>query len=158
MQVWVDRVQKHPAVGDGKDLELIAQHQGLVYLFGHSTIKSLNLRELRKKNDQSFKQAKVPLLDFTPKQTEFNTEGRMIAIAGECKLIIAVTAMIKTELLKETFEIGSKYHNQYNKIVKILWHPLSDSHLLVLQQNGSLRMYNVKVDFNEPEQMYRHLT
>jgi hypothetical protein len=99
--------------------------------------------------------------DFDPCSMELNDQGRYLAIAGQHKVIVAVTPMSRSgssTMNCESFVLGSKYyhHDKYNKIVKILWHPLSatHSHLLVLSSNGILRMFNVIQNVEEPEQTY----
>jgi hypothetical protein len=49
------------------------------------------------------------------------------------------------------YEVGLKYF-KVSKIIQIEWHPLSDSHLMVLTSNGILRMFNVEKDIEDPEQ------
>jgi len=91
-----------------------------------------------------------------------NSSGNLLAIQGNNQiLLIALSDEAKLSFNedKECREVRCKsqmiqlgpIHN--NEIRKISWHPLSDTHLVVLT-NDSLRLYNCHLSTTEPEQNF----
>jgi len=87
----------------------------------------------------------------------FNVSGNMLAIQGKNQiLVIMITEEIRSSVSQGgKIRCGSKVitlgpiHN--HSLVKIAWHPLSDSHLVVLTDE-LLRLYNCTSQTVEPEQ------
>ncbi|KAF9930478.1 hypothetical protein FBU30_000450 [Linnemannia zychae] len=106
---------------------------------------------------------KVQDVDFDIRRLVLNQEGKLLAIVGDEKIVIAaLSKSIKQDpkpVVKcKSFVLGEFYHINKGeaKIVKVLWHPLSKgfTHLVVLTQDCILRMYDVAVDIDEPEQTF----
>ncbi|KAG0260009.1 hypothetical protein BGZ95_004539 [Linnemannia exigua] len=102
-------------------------------------------------------------VDFDIRRLVLNQDGKLLAIVGDGKIVIAtLSKAIKRDpkpIVKcKSFALGKFYHINKgdSKVVKVLWHPLSKgfTHLVVLTHDGTLRMYDVAVDINEPEQVF----
>jgi len=91
-----------------------------------------------------------------------NSSGNLLAIQGNNQiLLIALSdeAKLSFNEEKECREVRCKSHIiqlgpiYNNEVRKICWHPLSDTHIVVLT-NDSLRLYNCHVSTTEPEQTF----
>ncbi|KAH7032466.1 nuclear pore component-domain-containing protein [Linnemannia elongata] len=107
---------------------------------------------------------KVQDVDFDIRRLVLNQDGKLLAIVGDEKIVIAATPSksskqdSKPVIKCKSFVLGEFYHinKGESKVVKVLWHPLSKgfTHLVVLTHDGLLRMYDVAADIDEPEQIY----
>ncbi|KAF8929829.1 hypothetical protein BGZ47_000863 [Haplosporangium gracile] len=107
---------------------------------------------------------KVQDVDFDIRRLVLNQDGKLLAIVGDEKIVIAATPSksskqdSKPVIRCKSFVLGEFYHinKGESKVVKALWHPLSKgfTHLVVLTHDGLLRMYDVAVDIDEPEQVF----
>ncbi|KAF9428188.1 hypothetical protein BGZ76_002025 [Entomortierella beljakovae] len=105
---------------------------------------------------------KLKHIDFDIRRLVLNQEGRLMAIVGDEKIVIAALTKITKQDTKvvncKSFVLGEFYHINKgpSKIAKVLWHPLSKgySHVLVLTHDSVLRMYDVATNPDEPEQVF----
>ncbi|KAF9130722.1 hypothetical protein BG015_003966 [Linnemannia schmuckeri] len=107
---------------------------------------------------------KVQDVDFDIRRLVLNQDGKLLAIVGDEKIVIAATPSksskqdSKPVIKCKSFVLGEFYHinKGESKVVKVLWHPLSKgfTHLVVLTHDGLLRMYDVATDIDEPEQLF----
>ncbi|KAG0197999.1 hypothetical protein BGX28_008502 [Mortierella sp. GBA30] len=113
-------------------------------------------------NNKQHKVLKIEHVDFDIRRLVINQEGKLLAIVGDEKIVIAaLPKTIKQDpkaVTCKSFILGEFYHINKGpaKIVKVLWHPLSKgfTHVLVMTQEGLLRMYDVAADVDEPEQVF----
>ncbi|KAF9902043.1 hypothetical protein EC991_005399 [Linnemannia zychae] len=114
-------------------------------------------------DERQHKVLTVQDVDFDIRRLVLNQDGKLLAIVGDGKIVIAtLSKSIKRDpkpVVKcKSFVLGKFYHINKgdSKVTKVLWHPLSKgfTHLVVLTHDGSLRMYDVAVDINEPEQVF----
>ncbi|KAG0216036.1 hypothetical protein BGX33_000557 [Mortierella sp. NVP41] len=114
-------------------------------------------------DSRQHKVLKVQDVDFEIRRLVLNQEGKLLAIVGDEKIVIAaLSKSIKQDpkpvVNCKSFVLGEFYHINKGeaKVVKVLWHPLSKgfTHLLVLTHDGLVRMYDVAVDIDEPEQVF----
>ncbi|KAI1314958.1 hypothetical protein EDD11_001442 [Mortierella claussenii] len=101
-------------------------------------------------------------IDFEIRRLVLNPDGNLLAIVGDEKIVVA--ALTKTmrqdpkSVSIKSFVLGEYYHINKgpSKVVKVLWHPLSKgySHILVMTHDNLLRMYDVAVNPDEPEQVF----
>ncbi|KAG0238928.1 hypothetical protein BGW42_000089 [Actinomortierella wolfii] len=104
----------------------------------------------------------IDSVDFDIRKLVLNQDGRLMAIVGDEKIVIAeLPRKFPTDvkpLACKSFVVGAYYHINRgpSKVVKVLWHPLSNgyTHLLVMTQDATLRMYNLAHDMDEPEEVY----
>lgn len=105
---------------------------------------------------------------------QLNGNGRLLAVAGERELTAVVlprSGLRSTRLEHDadegehieklsckTLTVGRYYQGRHptNQVLKMLWHPLSESktHLLVLTSDSMLRMFDLAKDLDEPEQLF----
>ncbi|KAG0363855.1 hypothetical protein BC939DRAFT_503493 [Gamsiella multidivaricata] len=101
-------------------------------------------------------------IDFDVRRLVINQDGKLLAIVGDEKIVIAIVSKTVKQDPKavncKSFILGEYYHINKgpSKIVKVLWHPLSKgfTHVLVMTHDNLLRMYDVATDFEEPEQIF----
>ncbi|KAF9953512.1 hypothetical protein BGZ70_000217 [Mortierella alpina] len=113
-------------------------------------------------DSKQHKVLKIQHVDFDIRRLVINQEGKLLAIVGDEKIVIAaLPKSIKQDPKAsscKSFILGEFYHINKGpaKIVKVLWHPLSKgfTHVLVMTQDGMLRMYDVATDVDEPEQIF----
>jgi len=82
-----------------------------------------------------------------------NNQILLIALSEEAKLSIEQKRECNDDEIRcksQVIQLGP-IHN--NEVRKISWHPLSDTHLVILT-NDSLRLYNCHVSTTEPEQNF----
>ncbi|KAF9585090.1 hypothetical protein BGW38_003933 [Lunasporangiospora selenospora] len=105
---------------------------------------------------------KIQNIDFDIRRLVLNQEGKLMAIVGDEKVVIAALPKTIKQDPKavncKSFILGEYYHINKGptKVVKVLWHPLSKgfTHVLILTHDSLLRMYDVATDIDEPEQIY----
>ncbi|KAF9139854.1 hypothetical protein BGX30_007386 [Mortierella sp. GBA39] len=107
---------------------------------------------------------KVQDVDFDIRRLVLNQDGKLLAIVGDEKIVIAAAPSkssrqdSKPVIKCKSFVLGEFYHinKGESKVVKVLWHPLSKgfTHLVVLTHDGLLRMYDVAANIDEPEQIF----
>ncbi|KAG0310912.1 hypothetical protein BGZ99_010466 [Dissophora globulifera] len=105
---------------------------------------------------------KIQDIDFDIRRLVINQDGKLLAIVGDEKIVIAALPKALRQDPKavncKAFPLGEYYHINKgpSKIVKVLWHPLSKgfTHVLVMTHDNLLRMYDVATDFEEPEQVF----
>ncbi|KAF9290754.1 hypothetical protein BGZ68_006151 [Mortierella alpina] len=113
-------------------------------------------------DSKQHKVLRIQHVDFDIRRLVVNQEGKLLAIVGDEKIVIAaLPKSIKQDpkaVNCKSFILGEFYHINKGpaKIVKVLWHPLSKgfTHVLVMTQDGMLRMYDVATDVDEPEQVF----
>ncbi|KAL1924463.1 uncharacterized protein VTP21DRAFT_4117 [Calcarisporiella thermophila] len=114
-------------------------------------------------NQQKYKVLEIPDVTFTIQSLAVNPNGRLIALTGTKEIAVAVLPRGRSLQLDNTscrtYTIGSFYHNadSSTRIAKVRWHPLSEkrSHLMVLTNDGVLRIYDVAKNIEEPETTLR---
>ncbi|KAF9158809.1 hypothetical protein DFQ26_007216 [Actinomortierella ambigua] len=114
---------------------------------------------LEKKHHQVLE---IESVDFDIRKLVLNQDGRLMAIVGDEKIVIAeLPKKYPTDtkpLFCKSFVVGAYYHINKgpSKVVKVLWHPLSNgyTHLVVMTQDAVLRMYNLANNMDEPEEVY----
>ncbi|KAJ3300233.1 hypothetical protein HK104_003147 [Borealophlyctis nickersoniae] len=114
-----------------------------------------------------YKEVDISRINFHVRKMEFNGTGKMLALMGDhavsvLLLPISFKTYSKSDVIPcRILNIGTMcYATDHSKTVaKVLWHPLSEaqSHLLVLSSDGFLRMYNVNLEIEEPEQSFHFL-
>ncbi|KAF9179505.1 hypothetical protein BGZ50_006876 [Haplosporangium sp. Z 11] len=112
--------------------------------------------------NKQHKVLKIQHIDFDIRRLIINQDGKLMAIVGDEKIVIAaLPKTIKQDpkaVLCKSFVLGEYYHINKgpSKVVKVLWHPLSkgSTHVLVMTQDCLLRMYDVATDIDEPEQVF----
>ncbi|KAJ3082976.1 hypothetical protein HK102_001353 [Quaeritorhiza haematococci] len=111
----------------------------------------------------NYKELRTPGIDFVVRQLELNATGKLLAVVGDHDVaVVAVPSMPlrsdKKVVECRTLLIGEMHHSadSYNRIVKVMWHPLSDGnlHLMIMSSDGCLRMYNVATNPDDPEQTF----
>ncbi|KAG0247002.1 hypothetical protein BGX31_000032 [Mortierella sp. GBA43] len=111
--------------------------------------------------NKQHKTLKVDNIDFDIRRLVVNQDGKLLAVVGDEKVVVAVLPKAIRQNSKavtcKSFVVGEFYHINKgpSKIVKVLWHPLSRgyTHLLVMTHDNTLRVYDVGEDFDEPEQV-----
>ena len=86
-------------------------------------------------------------IDFDIRRLVINQDGKLIAIVGDEKVVIAALPKTLRQDPKvvncKAFPLGEYYHINKgpSKIVKVLWHPLSKgfTHILVMTHDNLLR-------------------
>lgn len=116
----------------------------------------------------------TPAITYRIISLQLNGNGRLLSVAGERDLtavILPRSGLRSTRLAHDadegehmeeitcrTLTVGRYYHGRHpnNRILKALWHPLSESktHIVVLASDSILRMYNLGHDLEEPEQSF----
>ncbi|ORZ26791.1 nuclear pore component-domain-containing protein [Lobosporangium transversale] len=153
----------------------MALHGQDLYVAIGRQIRHTSLAELKKGVENHGQQAateyiekkqhkvlEIQYIDFDVRRLVMNPDGNLLAIVGDEKIVVA--ALTKTvrqdpkNVNIKSFVVGEFYHINKgpSKIVKVLWHPLSKgySHVLVLTHDSLLRMYDVAVNPDEPEQVF----
>lgn len=90
---------------------------------------------------------KVEHIDYDIRRLVINQDGKLLAVVGDEKIVVAVLPKAIRQDPKAThcksFVVGEFYHINKgpSKIVKVLWHPLSRgyTHLLVMTHDSTLR-------------------
>ncbi|KAF9963681.1 hypothetical protein BGZ65_001260 [Modicella reniformis] len=153
---------------------MVVYHQDMYVAVGRQ-IRYTNLSDLKNGVENSgrviateyienkqHKVLKVDNIDFDIRRLIINQDGKLLAIIGDEKVVVAVLPKAIRQNPKavscKSFVVGEYYHINKgpSKIVKALWHPLSRgyTHLLVMTHDNILRMYDVGEDFDEPEQAF----
>ncbi|KAM3586599.1 hypothetical protein VKS41_001666 [Umbelopsis sp. WA50703] len=121
-----------------------------------------------------YKVLDTPEIKYRIVSLQLNGNGRLLAAAGERELTAVVlprSGLRSTRLEHDadegehieklsckTLTVGRYYHGRHptNQVLKMLWHPLSESktHLLVLASDSILRMFDLAKDLDEPEQLF----
>ncbi|CAO3657884.1 unnamed protein product [Umbelopsis ramanniana] len=121
-----------------------------------------------------YKVLQTPAITYRIISLQLNGNGRLLSVAGERDLtavILPRSGLRSTRLAHDadegehmeeitcrTLTVGRYYHGRHpnNRILKALWHPLSESktHIVVLASDSILRMYNLGHDLEEPEQSF----
>ncbi|KAG0088950.1 hypothetical protein BGZ93_010119 [Podila epicladia] len=156
-------------------LSCMAVHAQDMYLAVGRQVRHVSLAEVKKGvenhgreaatsfvNRKQHKALDIECVDFDIRRMVINPDGKLMAVVGDEKIVIVVlTKAIRQDpkaVSCKSFALGEFYHIDKGptKIVKVLWHPLSKglSHVLVMTQDNILRMYNVAVDIDEPEQVF----
>ncbi|KAH6584107.1 hypothetical protein BASA50_000584 [Batrachochytrium salamandrivorans] len=108
----------------------------------------------------AWKELVMPGLDFTVNQMQLSPSGRVLALAGDRQILVAILPVTIKSAVRSlecrTHFIGDMIHSVdlVNRVSKILWHPLSETgtHLVVLSSNAVLRIYDVASSSRDPEQ------
>ncbi|KAG0038674.1 hypothetical protein BGZ82_011253 [Podila clonocystis] len=156
-------------------LSCMAVHAQDMYLAVGRQVRHVSLAEVKKGvenhgrdaavafvNKKQHKVLDIERVDFDIRRLVINPDGKLMAVVGDEKIVIVVlTKTIRQDpkaVSCKSFALGEFYHIDKGptKVVKVLWHPLSKglSHVLVMTQDNILRMYNVAVDIDEPEQVF----
>ncbi|ORZ20684.1 hypothetical protein BCR42DRAFT_409282 [Absidia repens] len=114
----------------------------------------------------------TPGIDFVIDVIIPNANGTLLAVAGENRLAVvclprkgfssqadsSIAIMSHQKVACKTLLIGQDFYNNNGdtRILKIDWHALSEtgSHIVVLSNDSFLRMFDVSVDTNTPEQKF----
>ncbi|EIE79701.1 hypothetical protein RO3G_04406 [Rhizopus delemar RA 99-880] len=110
-----------------------------------------------------YKLLNTPQIDFSIESLTPSINGRLLSVTGAHSLVIVCLprqgfgdiSLSKKEIDCRTLDVGRKYYSK-SEILKVDWHPLSESkgHLVVLSSDSILRIFNVGVDIEEPEQSF----
>lgn len=110
------------------------------------------------KRDSQVTELLCDLIDFSIFNICINKTGEYLCVYGKFGQIVIIVVPFDFAAEKYVCKgfLLDSFHltrSPSTKIVKIEWHPLSDSnsHLVVLTSNGYLRLYNVVKDLVEPE-------
>ncbi|KAI9480466.1 MAG: nuclear pore component-domain-containing protein [Benjaminiella poitrasii] len=114
-----------------------------------------------------YKILETPEINFAIECMTPNKNGRLLAVTGEKQLVIVCLprqgfASISSDLSRKkidcrTLSVGTKYYDiNKNSILKIEWHPLSETrtHVIILGNDNMLRMFDVSTDIDQPEQSF----
>ncbi|KAI8897250.1 hypothetical protein BC833DRAFT_594517 [Globomyces pollinis-pini] len=172
---WVNSIESHPILDWKNETKetikdsnhscksLLSYQNGDVYITNNHKIRTCNLRDFKRSLEDKTQPTYKNLVTSDTKfdQTLINQSGSILALYNENEISVAVLKSdmnSNSSITCNTVYVGEKYYSKdsYVKIVKVLWHPLSakSSHLMVLTSNGMLRMFNVLVDLEEPEQCF----
>ncbi|KAG0043747.1 hypothetical protein BGZ83_011067 [Gryganskiella cystojenkinii] len=156
-------------------LSCMAVHGQDLFLAVGRQVRHASLSELKKGVENISKTAaeeyiekkqhkvlKIQHVDFDIRRLVLNPEGKLMAIVGDEKIVIAALPKALKQDPRavncKSFVLGEFYHINKgpSKIVKVLWHPLSKgcTDVLVMTHDGMLRMYNVASDIDEPDQVF----
>ncbi|OAD65589.1 hypothetical protein PHYBLDRAFT_79908 [Phycomyces blakesleeanus NRRL 1555(-)] len=132
-------------------------------------IRILNLYKFNKQQETAEEPIKynvvsLPLIDFEIVQILPCSETGVLVVAGEYKLAAvqlqkAILDQDKDHTDPFTCFIGQPtYYTGFNnvRIIKMEWHPLSTTslHLMILDNQNILRMFDIGTNLNEPEQTF----
>ncbi|KAI9250051.1 nucleoporin Nup88 [Sporodiniella umbellata] len=138
-----------------------------------SKIRVLNLTDFKethaKENDQQLLYSSVPYklldtpeIDFNIHALKPNANGRLLSVVGLHALVVVCLprqgfgdVLLGRTVDCRTLAVGKKYHQKL-QLLKVDWHPLSKTHthLVVLDSDSVLRIYDVSMDIEEPEQSF----
>eukprot|EP00158_Paraphelidium_tribonemae_P009364 Partr_v1_DN28844_c2_g1_i1_m33845 putative Conserved hypothetical protein len=98
--------------------------------------------------------------DFEVLQIVPSTDGRLLALRGRnaCTVLVLPSILGRDIHLNSVavgeFELGTDVENP---VTTALWHPMSKSasHLVLLSLNGVVRVFDLTVDTQKPESVYR---
>ncbi|CAG8539729.1 8256_t:CDS:10, partial [Paraglomus occultum] len=125
--------------------------------FDHDDVTTDALDRL---NEVDYVELQIPEIGFQIRSIVPDSyhKARMIAVAGDSELVV-VTLPEYTEEDDDdcrAYTVGTLHEpGEGIKIMKVAWHPLSEygSHLVVLTEDGVLKMYDVFEDLKQPEQI-----
>ncbi|KAF1800095.1 hypothetical protein FB192DRAFT_1390036 [Mucor lusitanicus] len=98
-----------------------------------------------------------------------NSNGRLLAVCGEHRLeivclprqsfsdVASAGIIPKRKVDCRTLSVGGKYyHKSKAELLKIQWHPLSETHthIVVLGNDSMLRIFDISCDIEVPEQSF----
>jgi hypothetical protein len=127
----------------------------------------VNLKNIKLGKNFNYQTLKCsPSLPHDVSYFEFNKSGKyLLAVSPRKCAVIEISQRARLEiarseseeLITQTLWLGERLLAQQPscQIVKASWHPLSDSHVVVLTSDNTLRIFNVTVNLNEHEQVYR---
>ncbi|CAO3642831.1 unnamed protein product [Mucor hiemalis] len=115
-----------------------------------------------------YKVLETPELTFTIESMAANKNGKLLSVAGQSKLIIVClprqgfsdvsdSSNSRKKVDCRTLSVGSPYYDKSNsEILKVQWHPLSETgtHIVVLGNDNILRIFDISIDIEEPEQFF----
>ncbi|KAG2207189.1 hypothetical protein INT47_012242 [Mucor saturninus] len=112
-----------------------------------------------------YKVLDTPEINFYIESMVPNINGRLLAVTGNSGLVIVClprqgfsdVSHSRRKIDCRTLSIGTKYYDfSRNEILKVEWHPLSETrtHIVVLGSDNMLRIFDVSVDIEEPEQTF----
>lgn len=135
-----------------------------------STIRVASLADAKRRKVDGldglgkYQTLKVSLIDFEIRSLEVNPVGKLMAVVGSDEVIVVVLPrpgyykLFEEAIPCKGYHVGKFYHYKgaSTSIAKVSWHPLAEggTGLLVLTTDGTLRLYDVARDVNEPEQEY----
>ncbi|KAG1450550.1 hypothetical protein G6F56_008317 [Rhizopus delemar] len=139
-----------------------------------SKIRVLNLTEFKEAHNKSsdddysalssvhYKLLDTPEIDFDIQSLTLNLNGRLLSVKGKHSLVVVCLprqgfgdVLLKREVDCRTLAVGKKYY-QKAQLIKVSWHPLSETrtHLVVLDSDSMLRIFDMSTDIEEPEQSF----
>ncbi|ODQ53724.1 hypothetical protein SAICODRAFT_6971 [Saitoella complicata NRRL Y-17804] len=169
---WPGRLHDHPVFAGVEPLpgsektEVIALRGTEVFVAVGDKVRWADLRPVKLKENSAldYKTLDTPEIHFGIRQLAISPNGRQLAVIGEEQ--VAAITVLPAEYLKQgaackTRIVGRMHHNSNSgaTVVKTLWHPLSRSGqtLLVLGSDTFLRMYDLSLSCEEPEQTLRFM-
>ncbi|KAI9099486.1 hypothetical protein DFS34DRAFT_617719 [Phlyctochytrium arcticum] len=156
---------------------LLAVHEGLAAVWcprGRPSLRVMNLRKWKGLLDElgdnveaatqeaEYKEIIIPDVNFKVRQIGFNASGRLLAVAGDRQVVVAVLPRLSwgsdvrnQVLTAKSWKVGLHSTN----VAKVRWHPLSEKqqHLTVLCEDGLLKLYDVARDSDLPEQTFHFI-
>ncbi|KAI7879763.1 hypothetical protein K492DRAFT_208027 [Lichtheimia hyalospora FSU 10163] len=105
-------------------------------------------------------------IDFPIQSMAINQSGNLLSVAGRSKLAIvclpqqgfshSTKYLPKGRIDCKTFIVGRYYYNTSVRVLKMAWHPLSETrtHIMVLSTDNILRMFDVSGNIDEAEQTF----
>ncbi|KAK7305863.1 hypothetical protein VNO77_43775 [Canavalia gladiata] len=100
-------------------------------------------------------------LNFDVQKISINRNGTAILLFGTERLCVMYlygrTSKKDVNLICRTITVGSQTHSTSGndiRVLQVLWHPYSDTHLGILSSDSVFRLFNLAVDPLQPEQEY----
>ncbi|KAI8078740.1 uncharacterized protein BX664DRAFT_389129 [Halteromyces radiatus] len=116
------------------------------------------------------KTLETPGIDFDIDTILPNSNGALLAVAGEHQLAVvclprkgfssqsdpSMAVISNQTVFCKTLIIGQNLYTPSTRLLKIDWHPLSETrtHLMVLSGDSMLRMFDVSTNIDDPEQQF----
>ncbi|XP_048325625.2 nuclear pore complex protein NUP88 isoform X1 [Ziziphus jujuba] len=100
-------------------------------------------------------------LDFVVHKISINRNGSALFLSGSdglCIMYLYGRASSKhNTMICRTVNVGSKIYfdgNNFIRVLQVLWHPYSDTHLGILSSDSVFRLFDLSSDVIQPEQEY----
>ncbi|OLL25409.1 Nucleoporin nup82 [Neolecta irregularis DAH-3] len=181
IEQWLSSLQRHPIFTDDvypdniqscQDTKssIIALRGADLFVALGSKIRCLDMRECKSKVNEDetgcsksvYTTLQTPEIDFQIYQLEISKAGRYVVAVGTTRVAVvtlprkAISKINEQHFRSKTHLIGKIYHSEAtgNHIVKAIWHPFgkNDGSLLVMSSDSMLRLYDLALSYNEPEQ------
>ncbi|KAJ3380161.1 hypothetical protein HDU92_006150 [Lobulomyces angularis] len=121
-----------------------------------------NIRTLKQQNKKiSPKEIYLQDINFEVHSILLNATATILSLIGK-KRIVLIQLKIQKHINIEkaasciSAQLGGGLYNDKNQIIKVLWHPYSKIHLMILSTDSVLRMFNISqaAYFTTPEKSF----